>query len=79
VTAKYHPEIGKLAILLRMDDGTVRSGVIMRESVVYNGHKIDKEEMDKQMERTADMFRRAAGRKIKTEMFEGQVDIGDSK
>jgi len=62
-----------LAVLLRLDDGTTRTGVIMRQSSVYNGQKVDKEEMDKQMERTAEMFRRAAGRKIKKEMFEGQV------
>jgi hypothetical protein len=65
--------LGKLALLVKMEDGSIRSGVIFRDSCVYNGKKMDIEEADRQMEKTANMFRRAAGRKIKTEMFEGQV------
>ena len=75
LNARYFPDEGYIAIQLVMQDGSKRATYLHKSSVVYRGKKLPPEELEKEMMRTAEMFRQARGRTIKVEMFEKQAQL----
>ncbi len=74
--AVYHPEQGSIAVQLALPDGTRRAAVLHKSTYTFFGKhfsQIPAHEVDKQMEKTAELFRRARGRRIKLEISEDQA------
>lgn len=75
--AVYHPSQGSISVLLRMKDGTSRVAALSKDSVTFRGkkhHELSDKEVDREMERTAELFRKAQGRKIRLEVDEEQAE-----
>jgi len=76
ITAVYHKDLGQLAVSLKMEDGSKRSGIIFANAMKFHGRpaaEVPAEEIDAEMEKTAELFRRAKGRNIKLEIHEEQA------
>jgi hypothetical protein len=74
--AVYHKLQGSISVLLRMPDGSNRVAALNKESVTFHGrqhHQLSAGEIDAEMEKTAELFCRAQGKKIRLEMDEDQA------
>lgn len=75
--AKYHCKEFTIAIQIRFPDGTRRGAYIHKSSFgTFNGKKINDisdEEIHKEMGKTADMFEKAKGKKIKLMIYKNQI------
>src|SRR5260370_13963506 len=76
VSAKYHADLGQIAVLVKMPDGSNRSTVIHKSTVTFAGRRHDDipiEDVHHEMQKTADLFRKSKGRSIKIELYENQA------
>lgn len=71
--AAYYPEKETLAVHVKREDGREAVSYLPKSALRFNGqHHLDlsKEETDRQMEKTADLFLRRKGAKIRLRVFE---------
>lgn len=76
VAAQYHPDLGLVAVLVRTPDGKARSMVIRKEILKFHGRdhsSLAKEEVDSEMEKMAEGFRRNKGKRIGCTLYEEQI------
>jgi hypothetical protein len=74
--ATYHKDQGFIAVQLGLPDGTRRAAYIHKSAYSFHGNpwtEVPSEYVDKEMEKTAELFRRARGRRIKLEIGEDQA------
>jgi hypothetical protein len=74
--AVYHADQGTIAVQLALPDGTRRAAYLHKSVYTFFGKhfsEVPAHEVDKQMEKTAELFRRARGRRIKLEISEDQA------
>lgn len=74
-TATYHKDKEVLAVAIKTPDGNVRTGYLPKSIFKFSGKNymdLPREETDRQMQVTADLFNRAKGRTITLEMFKPQ-------
>ena len=76
ITAKYHPDLGLVAVLVRTPDGKARSMAIRKEILKFHGREpssLAKEEVDAEMEKMAEGFRQNKGKRIGCTLYEEQI------
>jgi hypothetical protein len=76
ITAQYHPDLGLVAVLVRTPDGKARSMAIRKEILKFHGRdlaSLEKEEVDAEMEKMAEGFRRSKGKRIGCTLYEEQI------
>jgi hypothetical protein len=76
VGALYHPERGMLAVELRLPDGSKRGTWIHKSAYSYGGRSfkdVPLQEVDREMEKLAELYRRAKGRRINLTMYQYQM------
>lgn len=76
LNAKYHPLEKTLMIAVSLPNGESKSFVQYAKSFLFNKRPYDSvppEEIDKEMEKTAELYRRAKGRKISVLIYENQI------
>jgi hypothetical protein len=76
VDAKYHKELGYIAVLLKMPDGSKKSTILHKSSFSYGKRpfeSVPSSEVDREMEKTAALFRSKKGKRINLELFENQI------
>jgi hypothetical protein len=74
--AVYHRDQGTIAVQLALPDGTRRAAYMHKSAYTFFGRhfsEVEAHEVDKQMEKTAELFRQARGRRIKLEISEDQA------
>jgi hypothetical protein len=74
--AVFHSEQGQIVVVLSLPDGTKRSAVIHKSSISFGGlpsSSVPEDEVNRQMSRTAEMFRRRRGSSINLEIFTHQL------
>lgn len=74
--AVYHQDQGAIVVQLGLQDGTRRAAFLHKSAYKFFGKhfsEIPAYEVDRQMEKTAEMFRNAKGRRIKLEIDEDQA------
>jgi hypothetical protein len=77
LNAVYHQSDETLVVALRLPDGTLRSSCLPKSAFNFHGRRhdsISKEESDREMEKTAAMFRDARGKRVNMEMFRHQAE-----
>lgn len=77
INATYHKEQGYIALQVGMPNGSARAVVLSKESFTFGGGRkhseVEKDFVDKQMEKTADLFRRRIGNNIRLSLYESQL------
>lgn len=74
--AVYYLDQGAIAVQLGLTDGTRRAAYVHKSAVTFFGkpfREVPSDEVDRQMEKTAELFRQARGRRIKLEIGEDQA------
>lgn len=74
--ATYHKEEGCIAVQVELPDGTSRAVFMHKGNVTFHGKKhteVSEAEVDRQMRKTADLFRLARGRSIKVQLYESHL------
>lgn len=75
--ARYHASEQTLAVSVRLSDGTSRGAFMPKDLFTFHGrsHKeTPQEEIDREMEKTAAMFREARGKKINLQLYESHLE-----
>jgi hypothetical protein len=78
VNATYHQDKGWIALQVRLNDGTTRVTCLHKSSFLFNKRKfseVSQEEVDREMNKTAELFRKRIGNKIKVQMYEDQAKL----
>lgn len=76
ITAKYHPVEKAIIIAVRLSNGKVKSMPDFPQNHTFRGRPataLTTEEIDREMERTAEAWRKASGRQIKVEVDETEL------
>lgn len=76
ITAQYHKDLGQIAVALVTEDGQRRSGVLYASNFLFGGKpptEVPQEDVDREMEKTAELFRQRRGATVKLEIYEQQV------
>lgn len=76
MTAQYHPLQKAIIIAVRLPNGDVKSMPDFARNHNFHGkpyNNVTAEEVDKEMEKTAELYRRRKGSKINVEIFEDQI------
>jgi len=79
VEAIYYPKEEYIGLKLKMEDGSHRSTWLHKSNFTFRGlpyKQVSKQESDREMAKTSELFKRAAGKMIKVRMFRGQADLG---
>ena len=76
LNAKYHPLEKTLLIAVSLPNGEAKSFVQYAKSFLFNKRPYDAvtpDEVDREMEKTAELYRRARGRKLSILIYENQI------
>lgn len=76
INAKYHPLQKALIIAVRLPNGEARSCVDYANSHTFHGRPykdVPSEEIDREMEKTAELYCRRKGGKISLQIYENQI------
>lgn len=74
--AKYHPLQKALIIAVRLPNGEARSMPDFARNHTFHGrayHTVSAEEVDREMEKTAELYRRSKGRTINVQLDDAQA------
>lgn len=76
--AQYYPEHGYISLNLEMDDGSRRRTFLHKSLFTFHGkpfQAISVDEVDREMMKTAELFQKARGRKVRVAMDESQTRL----
>jgi len=77
LNAKYHPLQKALIIAIRLPNGDAKSCVDYASSHTFHGQAykdVPPEEIDQEMEKTAELYRRRKGSDINLQIYENQLE-----
>lgn len=79
INATYDPAKGWIALQVKLlSDGTTRVTCLHKSSFSFNKRKfseVSQEEVDREMNKTAELFRKNIGRSIRIQMYEDQATL----
>ena len=81
VDATYHQELGQIALLVSLPDGSRRGVVLSKSSFLFRNkdyRSVPVEESDREMAKTAELFRRRRGTTINLDAYPHQIE-GESR
>jgi hypothetical protein len=76
--ARYYPEEGYIAVHLHMEDGSQRRTYLPKTAFLFGGKPPDQvspKEVDREMNKTAELFMKARGKVIRVAMDESQARL----
>lgn len=76
--AHYYAEHSCIAVHLDMEDGSKRRAYVYASALLFGGKPADqvpKKDVDREMNKTAELFLKARGKKINVAMDESQARI----
>lgn len=77
ITAKYHPVEKAIIVAVRLSNGQVKSMPTYPQNYTFHGRpatSVTTDEIDREMEKTAALYAKSKGRRIKIEMDESELE-----